>query len=232
MVPGSSTGGASMRRDNWTGADFGLSCAATLRRIDRRERGSLPARAAIGDEPVLGRNDVAGPQRRIVRHVERGEAERIFAVAGAVRNHLLAVDEGVVEIAIALAVLGDGAADFAAEEDLGLARRAHRPAGLDRRRVGHVLERKMPAVAQTDAKRHGVADGAAALADVFGPARRGRRDAADRGRRLGIGIHIGRRSLALGAAEQEIEQPFGARRARHRDQHGGEQRGQCGNVPI
>jgi hypothetical protein len=31
--------------------------------------------------------------------------------------------------------------DAAAEEHFGLARWAHRPASLDRRRVGHVLER-------------------------------------------------------------------------------------------
>jgi len=73
---------------------------------------------------------------------------------------------------------------------------------------------------------------AVALADVFGSGRRSRRDAADRGRRLGIGIHIGRRGLALKTTEQEIEQPFGTRRARYRHEHGCEQCGQCGKVPI
>jgi len=81
-------------------------------------------------------------------------------------------------------------------------------------------------------KGHRAADGTVALADVFGPARCGGRDAADGGRRLGIGIHIGRRGSALKAAEQKIEQPSGARRARHRNEHRREQRGQCGNVPI
>jgi len=46
-----------------------------------------------------------------------------------------------VEVGIALAVARRGVIDAAAEEHFGLARWAHRPASLDRRRVGHVLER-------------------------------------------------------------------------------------------
>ena len=82
------------------------------------------------------------------------------------RHQALAIDEGIVEVGIAGAVTGHGAIDVAAEVNLGLARRAHRPAGLDRRRVGHVVERKVLAVAKPHAKGD---EAAAATPRLHGP---------------------------------------------------------------
>ena len=128
------------------------------------------------------------------------------------RHQALAIDEGIVEVGIAGAVTGDGAIDVAAEEDFGLARGAHRPAGLDRRRVGHVVERKVLAVA----KPHAIGDEAATAASRLHRSEIGRQSR-QRRRRLGIGRDVGRRSGLLLRAEQKVENA-GARRSRRRNQ--------------
>ena len=128
-------------------------------------------------------------------------------------DQLLAIDKGGIEIGVALAVARHGAADDAAEVNLGFARRAHRPAGFDRRRIGDMLDRKMLSVAQPHAKRDAAAAVTAALADVLGSVWRGRGDAAYR--RLGIRIDVSGRPLLPDAAEKEIEQTGSMHRSRN-----------------
>jgi hypothetical protein len=65
----------------------------------------------------LGRDDVAGTQRRICRRSEWRQSQCVLAVAGAIGDQLFAIDEGRVESGIARAVAGNGMADFSAEED-------------------------------------------------------------------------------------------------------------------
>ncbi len=131
---------------------------------------------------------------RSVGSLDRSNGARpkaLSAVAGAIRHDLLAIAEGGVERGVTLAVLGDGAADLAAVENLGLARRTHRSAGLDRRRIGHVLEWEAFAVAEPHAKGDGVPGAAAALAHTFGTQWRRRHAAERRRRRFGIGLRGG-----------------------------------------
>ncbi len=88
---------------------------------NRREVRSLviaDADAGIGDEAVAGRDHVAGFQRGIQREIDRGEADRLAAVAGAVGTQRLAIGERVFAVGVALAGLRSGAVDRRAEIDL------------------------------------------------------------------------------------------------------------------
>ena len=103
--------------------------------------------AGKSHQPLLGHDDIARPQCRIVGDVERREAELVTAVAGAIRHEVLAKQKCIFELTVVRAIARDGAVDLRAEEHLGLARRTHRPAGLDRRGVGEMRNRKALAVA-------------------------------------------------------------------------------------
>ena len=78
---------------------------------DRREIGHLVFHAGERHKAAPGRDDVAGPQRRIGVDVHMRESEAIAAVAGAAGNELLAVEECGVEIGVAAAVGGDRVVD-------------------------------------------------------------------------------------------------------------------------
>src|SRR5205807_1783109 len=80
---------------------------------------------------------------------------------------LLAVQIGGVERGVTLAVLRDGAADFAADEDLGFAVRADRPAGFRRRAIDDPLNREMLTVTEPHAMRHRMPGAAATLGHAF-----------------------------------------------------------------
>jgi len=74
---------------------------------DRREfHGPAAARAdaGIGERPVGGGNHIARTERGVERNIDRRKSRRIAAVAGAVGAQLLAVDEGVLAVGVALAV--------------------------------------------------------------------------------------------------------------------------------
>src|SRR6516162_2218744 len=162
----------------------------------------------------MGGNNIARSQGRITLHIERGEAKRVFAVAGAIGHQLLAVQKRRVERGVTLAVLSDSRADFTAKENLGFAVRANRATGFCRRSIDNLLHRKMLAVTQSYTEPDSVTGTAAALVHAFLP-QRGRRNAADaRRRRRRMGLLL-RRPL-LKAAEQEIKEPLSACRARHR----------------
>ena len=70
-----------------------------------------------------------------------------LAVAGAVRDDLVAIDEGVVEIGVARAVGRDRVVDPAAGEHLVFAAGQNELAELRRRCAGVALQREIPAVA-------------------------------------------------------------------------------------
>jgi len=53
----------------------------------------LAAAAAIRHQSFLGRDDVAGPQGRIGLHVKGGQPERVLAVAAAIGDQVLAIEE-------------------------------------------------------------------------------------------------------------------------------------------
>ncbi len=201
---GAGTGAAASvpRRDSRTGAAVWASCADHDCGIERREAGTRSRLAGIGHKPVLGGDDIARPQCRIAVRLVRRKTERVAAIAGAIGHKLLAIDECIVDVGVALAVAGPAGADFAAEKHLGLARRAHRPASLDRRGIARAFEREMLAVAQPDAECDAMT-GIAALVHALGAARRYRRNTSDRGRRFGVGVDVGR--TLLKTAEEQIE---------------------------
>ena len=92
-----------------------------LRRLAAAQRGvgrNGVARLAVrrrderGLLVVAGGDDVARLQGRVGRDVDFGEPERVLAVAGAIRNDLLAVDERVLQVGVARAVRGDRVVDL------------------------------------------------------------------------------------------------------------------------
>src|SRR6516225_4744280 len=115
----------------------------------------------------MGGNNIARSQGRITLHIERGQAKRVFAVAGAIGHHLLAVQKRRVERAVTLAILGDVVADFTADESLGFAVRADRPAGFRGRAVDDLLHREMLAVTPPHAIGPSMPGAAAALGYAF-----------------------------------------------------------------
>ena len=70
--------------------------------VDRRELRAAPPTHAVGHQPVVGRHDVAGTQRRVVVCTHGDDAERVLAVAGAARHDLLAIDESRAQLGVAL----------------------------------------------------------------------------------------------------------------------------------
>ena len=126
--------------------------------------------APCADLPVNANSpslvETISPGRNVGSRLTSNE---VSAVAGAIGNQLLAVQEGGFERAVTLAVLGDGGADFAADENLGFAVRANRPAGFRRSAIDDLLHRKMLAVAQANAERHGMTGAAAAVVQAFLP---------------------------------------------------------------
>src|ERR1700683_1398599 len=207
----------------------GIQLWAERRRGNRRER-RLTAPATERHQPILGRDDIAGPQGGIGLHIKRGQPERILAIAAAIGDQVLAIEERRVEIGVARAVAGHRTLDLGAEIDLGGTRRADRLAGLARRRIGHPLQGKVLAVAQPHAERDAVPGGAGVLVDAFLSERR-RRDAPDLRRRRRI---AGRRWRSpLRPAEQEIKKALRPRRARRRYDYSGTKRaGENSRAPV
>ena len=123
---------------------------------DRREVGGRSrARAAVvGHQAAIGRDDVAGAQRRVFGDGCIDQAERVLAVAGAARDDLFPIGEGRAQLAVGPAVRSDRIVDAAAAIDAGLACRAERTAGLRRGLVALALNRKKAAVAETHAIGH------------------------------------------------------------------------------
>ena len=78
-----------------------------------------PSRPLDRGKACIGRDHVAGTQCRIGRHLDAGEPIRILAVAAAVGDQFLAIEEGILEVGVARAVAGNGVLDGAAGKGLG-----------------------------------------------------------------------------------------------------------------
>src|SRR5262249_28462867 len=193
------------------------------RRIDRRETRAWPGTPGKADHSVLGGDHVAGPERRIVAHIERCKAHSVPAVAGAFVDELLAVHKSGIEVRIALTVLRHRAADLRAKKHFGLAVRANRPAGFAWRVFGHVLHRKMVAVAQPHARGDAMTGGAATFTNAFvSECCRRNSSRHRRGRRMFL--RAPRRLPTPRAAKQKIKKSlFGAGRLRSDQQKYGHQ---------
>src|SRR5262245_17959227 len=90
----------------------------------RREahRSPLVGAARVRDhKSVRAGDDVPLTERRVILDVDLCEAELVLAVAGAPRDDLLAVAEGIRHLRIGLSTLRRGIVDLAAVDELGVA---------------------------------------------------------------------------------------------------------------
>src|SRR5262249_30579978 len=103
---------------------------------------------AIGDHQSAGaRDDIALAQGRIVRDLDRGEADGILAVAGTACDELVAIAVGIRQVGIFLSGLRDRLVDVAAIDQRGLGRRAEAVAAVGLAFAVVALRREVAAVA-------------------------------------------------------------------------------------
>ena len=220
---GGRRGGCQCRRDLGLGQLAAQIGGHGRRGRNRRE--VLPSHAAVVDhQAAVGRNDISGPQGRIVLDRCIDQPERGSAIAGAAVDQLFPIGESRAQVGVAPAVRCDRLIDAGAAVDLGPGGRAERAAGLLRRRALMSLNGKKAPVAQPHAiGDRGVHQGLKRL-------RPRRAEQVPGGERIGIGAHRRRRgSRRRGTTAQDsIENPVlgrsgAAREQKHQDRNVGEQ---------
>src|ERR1700730_15768131 len=89
-----------------------------------QRRPTLVGAAANHHQSVGTGDDVAFAKRGVTLDLDWRETDLVLAVAGAIRNDLVAVAIGIWQFGIGFAVFGGGIIDAAAIDHFGLARRA------------------------------------------------------------------------------------------------------------
>jgi len=108
-----------------------------------------------GNRPFVRHHNVAALESWIGVDVYCRQAVGVFAIAGAVGDDALTIDESVLQARVFTPIPSDRVVDTGAGKDLRLAGRALRGADFRRRKVrGVPLDRKVPSVAQTHAIGH------------------------------------------------------------------------------
>ena len=127
-----SGGGGFGRRAVSCGVATEFNCGPSAAGLTGVNAEGIAGLAAIGLEPLLGRHEVAGPQRRIGLGVERHKPEGVPDRCRCNWRTVLAIQKGGLEIGVMRPVARLGAVDLGAEKHLGLTARADGAAGLDR----------------------------------------------------------------------------------------------------